>query len=163
MVSFYQPIILYSILSSIFINSILVIIFNRYKLLTYLNSFKISFIIGLIFLIISFLFYLNYFFFIIINILIYVLFSFCYVTLINTPESSIRYKIIELIFISESVKINKKRIFDKYNNIFLLETRLNRLLSSNTISIKSDFYIIKNKKIFFIFFFYYYLKKIYKV
>ena len=161
--STFHPIILVSLLGSFIINFLLVLLLNRYKILSYLNSFKVSFSVGLIFLLFCTSFYYYGIFFVIVNILFYILFSFCYVTLINTPESSIRYKIMELVFTSNSLKINKFKIFDQYNNSKLLDTRLKRLKHSKTIVNNSDFFIIKNKKIYFIFFFFYFLKRIYKI
>lgn len=159
----FHPLILISLLGCFAVNILLVIFFNRYKIFSYLKSFKISFTIGLIFLLFCSSYYYFSLFFVIANVLIYLLFSFCYVTLINTPESSIRYKIIELIFINGNNKVNKFKIFDEYNDIKLLDTRLERLKLSKTISNNSDFFIIKNKKIYIIFFFFYFLKRIYKI
>jgi hypothetical protein len=126
---------------------------------TFLKSIKFGFSLGLVFFIIFF--YNNTK----LNIwdkfeisLLYILASYCYIVLINTPESSVRLKILFLIY---KKKITKKKLLQKYNNNEMFKLRLKKLLKSKTIGIKKYNLFVINKNIIILFYLFKFLKKIY--
>ena len=126
---------------------------------TFLKSIKFGFSLGLVFFIIFF--YNNTK----LNIwdkfeisLLYILASYCYIVLINTPESSVRLKIL---FLINKKKITKKKLLQKYNNNEMFKLRLKKLLKSKTIGIKKYNLFVINKNIIILFYLFKFLKKIY--
>ena len=91
-------------------------------------------------------------------IFLYLLSNYCYIIIINTPESSVRLKIL---FLIKKNKMTKKRLLQIYNNNEMYNIRIKKLISSNTIGIKNNNLYIINKKIIILFYLFKFLKKIY--
>lgn len=150
---------IYILILAIFLNVILQIYTKIVHKFTFLNSIKFGFSLSYIFLLFLFYNHIN------LNIgdkfeisLLYILSSYCYVVIINTPESSVRLKILFLIY---NKKITKKKLLQKYNNNEMFKLRLKKLVKSKTISIKNYNFFIINKNIIILFYLFKFLKNIY--
>lgn len=91
-------------------------------------------------------------------IFLFLLGNYCYIIIINTPESSVRLKIL---FLINKNKMTKKKLLQIYNNNEMFNIRIKKLISSKTIGIKNKNLFIINKKIIILFYLFRFLKKIY--
>tara|TARA_B100001769_G_C22077378_1_gene580282 strand:+ start:81 stop:572 length:492 start_codon:yes stop_codon:yes gene_type:complete len=95
-----------------------------------------------------------------------VLIFFCFLTLLNiiyvfsvviyTPKSSIRFKILNLLYLKKKINFNK--LNQKYNNEVIFNKRYKRLIESKTIFDNGKIIKILSLKGFFILFIYKFLK-----
>jgi hypothetical protein len=79
-----------------------------------------------------------------------------------TPNSSIRFKILDIL-IKNNFQIKKKKLLKNYNNNIIFKLRINRLLNSKTIIKENNKIKIINKKVLIIYQFYNFFKKILKI
>ena len=91
-------------------------------------------------------------------IILYILSSYCYIVIINTPESSVRLKIL---FIINKKKISRKKLLKLYNDKVMFQLRLNKLIKSNTILKKQKNLYIRNQNVILLFYLFKILKKLY--
>jgi hypothetical protein len=159
MVNIYNIIIL-QILAPILLiaNQLIAVHLIKLKMLkSFYYTFTISSVI-MIFLLklinLNFLLITIYFFFFLILQYLY--------TIIYTPQSSIRYKILSII-IKNNYKIKKSNLLKNYNNKIIFLLRLKRLLNSKTIIFKNNTVIILNKKVLLILFIFENLKQLIKI
>ncbi len=96
---------------------------------------------------------INFFFFLILQYLY---------TMIYTPQSSIRYKILSIL-IKNNYKIKKSNLLKNYNDKIIFSLRIKRLVNSKTIIIKNNTAIIINKNVLLILFIFENLKKLIKI
>lgn len=150
---------IYILILAIVLNVTLQIYIKIVHKFTFLKSIKFGLSLSFIFLLFLFYNHIN------LNIwdkleisLLYILSSYCYIVIINTPESSVRLKILFLIY---KKKITKKKLLQKYNNNEMFKLRLKKLVNSKTIDIKNYNFFIKNKNIIILFYLFKFLKKIY--
>jgi len=126
-----------------------------------LKSFYFTFIISSIIMIFLLkLINLN-FLLIAINFFFFLILQYLY-TMIYTPQSSIRYKILSIL-IQNNYKIKKSKLLKNYNDKIIFSLRLKRLVNSKTIIIKNSAAMILNKKVLLILFIFENLKKLIKV
>jgi hypothetical protein len=130
--------------------------FNLLK--SFITSFIITDIVFLLILIFSIkltfinsLFYLFYF----------LCLQYLYLGYFYTPNSSIRFKILDIL-IKNNFQIEKKKLLKNYNDNIIFKLRINRLLNSKTIIKKNNKIKIANKKVLIIYQFYNFFKKIIK-
>ena len=101
-----------------------------------------------------------------INSLIYLFIFLClqylYLGYFYTPNSSIRFKILDIL-IKNNFQIKKKKLLKNYNDNIIFKLIINRLLNYKTIIKVNNKIKISNKKILIIFQFYNFFKKIIKV
>jgi hypothetical protein len=98
--------------------------------------------------------------FYIFNIFIYLNLNYIFLSIIYTPKSSIRFKILKIL-IEKNFIIEKSQFKKIYNDKILFNKRIFRLLSSKTIVNKKNFFMIKNKKIIYLYFLFLYTKKMF--
>ncbi len=111
----------------------------------YLNKFiKCSFFSFLLFCYLeicnyenNYLFFTSFIFFILIIFNIHVFFY--------APKSSIRFKIISILIMNDFV-IQKNKLFKIYNDKIIYDLRIKRLLNSNSIYSRKDYFFINLKK-----------------
>ena len=147
------------LLIAIFINLISQIYIKLIHKFSFLKSIKIGFTSGLAFIIL--MFFVNYKLTIMMKfeiIILYILSSYCYIVIINTPESSVRLKIL---FIINKKKISRKKLLKLYNNKVMFQLRLNKLIKSNTILKKQKNLYIRNQNVILLFYLFKILKKLY--
>jgi len=126
-----------------------------------LKSFYFTFIISSIIMIFLLkLINLN-FLLIVINFFFFLILQYLY-TMIYTPQSSIRYKILSIL-IQNNYKIKKSKLLKNYNDKIIFSLRLKRLVNSKTIIIKNSTAMIANKKVLLILFIFENLKKLIKI
>jgi len=113
--------------------------FNSIKLSSAISFFLLFFLLFLI--PFSFLYFVTY--------LIFINLLYIFAVVIYTPNSSIRFKILNILYDSKFA-VSKKNLLKKYNDRIIFERRLKRLLESKTINFDSGYFFIKNKKTFFI-------------
>jgi hypothetical protein len=68
---------------------------------------------------------------------------------IYTPNSSIRFKILNILYDSKFA-ISKKNLLKQYNDKIIFDKRIKRLIESKAINYDKGYFYIKNKKTFFI-------------
>jgi hypothetical protein len=113
--------------------------FNSIKLSSAISFFLLFFLLFLV--PFSFLYFVTY--------LIFINLLYIFAVVIYTPNSSIRFKILNILYDSKFA-VSKKNLLKKYNDRIIFERRLKRLLESKTINFDSGYFFIKNKKTFFI-------------
>ena len=147
------------LLMAIFINLILQIYIKLIHKFSFLKSIKIGFASGLALIIL--MFFVNYKLTIMMKfeiLILYILSSYCYIVIINTPESSVRLKIL---FIINKKKITRKKLLKLYNDKVMFQLRLKKLIKSNTILKKQKNLYIRNQNVILLFYLFKILKKLY--
>jgi len=147
------------LLLAIFINLISQIYIKLVHKFSFYKSIKIGYASGLAFIIL--MFFVNYKLTIIMKfeiVILYILSSYCYIIIINTPESSVRLKIL---FIINKNKISRKKLLKLYNNKVMFQLRLKKLIKSNTILKRQENLYIRNQSVILLFYLFKILKKLY--
>ena len=148
---------------SIFLSSILFLLFQFFSNKKYLSNLIISFfLIFLLILIIIYkfsqdlseqqIFYL---------IFVYLCNSFIFMSLIQTPISSLQLTILRMIYSNPG--ISRKKIIKKYNSNHIFEERITRLEATNIIYRNKSSFFLKNKKILLYLNFLLILKKLFNI
>ena len=148
---------------SIFLSSILFLFFQFFSNKKYLSNLIISFfLIFLLILIIIYKFSQNLseqqIFYLIFA---YLCNSFIFMSLIQTPISSLQLTILRIIYSNPG--ISRKKIIKKYNSNHIFEERIKRLEATNIIYRNKSSFFLKNKKILLYLIFFSILKKLFNI
>ena len=143
-----------------FLNYITVILIGRFFKISFINKFFFSSVIYFLF----FISLLTYIEIKIYNILFHIFFyiNMTFITLVTiyTPISSIRFRILEILY-KNNFRINKKKLHKLYNNSVIFHKRWNRLKNSKTIIITKKEVNIKTLKVKILLNFFFIIKKLF--
>lgn len=137
-------VIFFCFIINIFIYFYRTIFFKR----KYFNSIKFSSTISL-FLFLFLLFLIPFSFLHFATFLVFINLLYIFSVVIYTPNSSIRFKILNILYDSKYA-ISKKNLLKQYNDRIIFDKRIKRLIESKAINFDKGYFYIKNKKTFFI-------------
>lgn len=114
----------------------------------YFNSIKFSSTISF-FLFLFLLFLIPFSFLHFATFLVFINLLYIFSVVIYTPNSSIRFKILNILYDSKFA-ISKKNLLKQYNDRIIFDKRIKRLIESKAINYNKGYFCIKNKKTLFI-------------
>jgi hypothetical protein len=115
----------------------------------YFVSIKTSSSISFFFLIVFLLYFVALDFFYFITFIIFINLLYIFFVVMHTPNSSIRFKILNILYDRKS-GLKKKNLLKKYNDIIIFNKRIKRLVESGAVHFHGNYYLIKSSKSLFL-------------
>jgi hypothetical protein len=94
-------------------------------------------------------------------IFVYLCNSFIFLNIIQACISSLQLAVLKMIYFKPG--ISRKKVISKYSPVVIFEQRIKRLIAADIISLKKNYFVLKNTKILFVLNFFNLLKKTFDV
>ena len=94
-------------------------------------------------------------------IFVYLCNSFIFLNIIQASISSLQLSVLEMVYFKPG--ISRKKIISKYSPVTIFDQRMKRLIAADIISLKKNYFVLKNTKILFVLNFFNLLRKTFAI